>query len=201
MSKPTLETVKTICNATPKGANIIVAWDRPCKTRKNCENEIRKTVRMVGRIGIDYDKLKAVQEKRENNELPAENQGLTWGFFVDKDSEPWHIAHNKGLKKILADGTPNPEYNKVMPTTTHYLRLYKGTSKFAHPTTQFFCNGIETPLEAIEGDLLASEKKSDHGDCFNCKIENMTHIHSENLENLPEVKQEKTEPETETVSA
>jgi len=189
-----LEQVKTAMDATPKGANVILEWVRPCKVKKSVTDNITKSVRMVGRTQIDYDNQKAVQEKRENGDLPAENQGLSWGFFPDYDNEPWHICLNQGVKKTLEDGTPNPEYYKVTDSTTHYVRLYNGTSKNVKAESHFFRNGQEVTMEDIKTEVLASEKDKPHGDCFNCKVENMTRIHSESewmMIVVGQVKQEK----------
>ena len=165
-----LEQVKTAIDATPKGANVILEWVRPMKVKKSCTARLTKSVRMVGRLGIDYDKQKAVQAKRENGDLPAENQGLPWGFWID---HPWHLGHNKGMKK------DNPLYSTVDAETTHYVRLYKGTSDRVKPEVHFFKDGQEIELSAIENDILSSEKTEKSGDCFSCKTENVTRIHSE----------------------
>lgn len=149
-----LNQVQTAVENAPKGANIIVEWVRPCKVKKGCADSITKSVRMVGRIGIDYDNLKAVEAKRESGELPAENQGLPWGKWY---AFPYLIEH-KG---------------------TYYLRLYNGTSDKVHADAHFFRNGVEVTKESLDNDLLAAEKSSEHGDTFTCKVENMTRIHTE----------------------
>lgn len=140
--------------ATPKGANIIVEWVRPCKVKKAVTDMITKSVRMVGRMGIDYDNIASVQTKRENGELPSENNGLPWGTW---DIFPFMIEH-KG---------------------NYYLRLYNGTSDKVHPEVHFFKNGQEVNKDEIAPVLLASEKEEKTGDCFCCKVENMTRIHNE----------------------
>ena len=139
---------------TPKGANIIVSWERPAKTKKSFQGIVNKQVRMVGRIGVQYDNLKAVKEKRESGELPAENQGLAWGQFL---VYPYLIGH-KGKE---------------------YLRLYHGTSKIPYNTAKFFVDGTEVEKSAIEDILLASEKIPCQGDCFVVQLDYITQIHSE----------------------
>jgi hypothetical protein len=152
----TLETVQDIIANTPKGANIVVGWTRPVKVKKAFEGvNLVKVVRMVGRIGIDYDNMKSVQEKRENGELPAENKGLPWG--------QWHsecIIEHKGK---------------------HYLRLYNGTSKHTHPSVSYLLDGKEIDKAHIENMCLASELNESKGDCFTCTLENMTQIHREEI--------------------
>lgn len=145
--------VATVKEAT-KGANINLAWHRPCKTKTSCEDVISKAVTAVGRVGIDYNNMKAVQEKRENGDLPETPQAIWYG---------------KGEFEIF------PYLIRHTVTNQKYLRLYNGTGT-AKPTRQFYRNGVKCSFESVEMDLLASEKKSDHGDCFCCKIENMTSI-------------------------
>ena len=140
--------------SAPKGANIIVEWVRPCKTFKGVTDSITKSVRMVGRMGIDYNNMASVQDKRESGELPAEPQALPWGVW---SIFPFLIEHKGAF----------------------YLRLYNGTSEKVRPETHFFRNGQEVSKDEIKPLLLKSEIDTDHGDCFTCKVENMTRIHTE----------------------
>lgn len=149
-----VEQVKEAIESTPKGANIIIEWERNGKTRKGVVEQITKKVRMVGRIGIEYDNIGAVQEKRENGELPAENQGLKWGEF---EIYPYLIAH-KGNK---------------------YVRLYKGTSDKVQPKVVWFKNGQEVEIGEIAPLLLKSELTSSKGDCFVVNAEDVTRLHRE----------------------
>jgi hypothetical protein len=149
-----IEQVKEAITETPKGANIIIEWSRDGKTRKGTVEQITKQVRMVGRIGIQYDKQKVVQEKRENGELPTENQGLPWGEF---EVYPYLIAHKD--KK--------------------YVRLYKGTSDKVKPKVAWFKDGEQVERSEIDHLLLASEKSSSKGDCFVVNAEDVTRLNSE----------------------
>ena len=144
----------TVQSAT-KGANIKLAWTRVCKVKKTCTDVISKSVKTVGRIGIDYDHQQVVQEKRENGDLPMESQPI------------WH---GKGQWVIF------PYLLKHVDTGQEYLRLYHGTGN-ATPHVKFFRNGIETTYADVENDLLSNEKRGEKdGDCFCCKIEDMTEI-------------------------
>lgn len=149
-----LQQVQQAIATTPKGANIVLEWVRPVKTRKTCQDAITKSVRMIGRMGIEYDNQGIVKEKRETGELPKDPHPLPWGTWAEY---PWLIEHKGG----------------------YYVRLYNGTSASVHPETHFFRNGIEVNKESIATDILASEKEESKGDCFTCKVENMTRIHSE----------------------
>ena len=148
-----LAQVKSAIVNAPKGANIIVEWVRDCKVKK-AAMPVSKSVRMVGRVGIEYDNVAKVQDKRESGELPAVNAGLPWGVWAEY---PYLIEH-KGQ---------------------YYLRLYNGTSATVHAEAHFFRNGIEVSKDSIASDLLSSEKEEKAGDCFCCKTENITRLHTE----------------------
>jgi hypothetical protein len=152
-----IEQIKQAILNTPKGANIILEWLRPCKVKKGA-TLVNKAVRMVGRIGVDYNNIASVQEKRESGELPETPQPI-WNGKGVWDIFPWLFHH--------AD------------TGEFYLRLYKGTSKNVKPEVHYFKGGIEVPFEEISDMLLSSEKQEKEGDTFCCKIENVTRIHQE----------------------
>ena len=157
MPNAILEQVVSVLNETPNGANIILEWERPVETLKaHSDLNIRKHVRMVGRKGIDYDNMKAVIEKRENGELPSTNQG---NWFV-------HDPDVKGLVRHKSKGTP-------------YVQLFVGTSTKTHPESYFLLDGQKVELEEIAPFIKANEKKTEKGETFICKIENMIRIHRE----------------------
>jgi len=152
-----VEQVKQAIESTPKGSNIIVEWTRDCKTKKAVTDSITKSVRMVGRMGIEYENLKGVRIGRELGELPETNQGLAeWQEF---EIYPYLLRHK-------AKGT-------------QYLRLYKGTSRTVTHKTEWFKNGQQIAFEQVADDLLASEKKKSHGECFQVKIESIDRLHRE----------------------
>ena len=163
---------------TPKGSNVVVQWMRTAKTKKNTSDLIEKRVRMICRIGVNYDNINNVQEKRENGELPQENAGLVWGKW---HTFPYIIEHNNKL----------------------YIRLYKGTGINVEAETQWFINGQETTLEAIKDCLLASEKKEKDSDfdCFCVPIDCIFRLNKQNeIADMDEVEveQEKEFANTET---
>jgi len=164
-----VEQVKQAIEETPKGSNIIVEWTRDCKTLKSSEDEITKSVRMVGRMGIEYDKIKGVRVGRQLGELPETNQGLpSWQKF---EIYPYLLKY--------VDKNKTDEENEEDEEKIYYLRLYKGTSNSTKHKTEWFKNGNPVSFDEIEGALLASEKKSSHGECFQVKIESITRLHRE----------------------
>lgn len=151
---------------TPKGANIILAWERPAHVKKNVLDNIRKAVVAVGRIGVEYDHLKAVQEKRENGELPAENAGL------------------KGMEWVQY-----PFILRSLKTGKLLLRLAKGTSKTTHPCASWTKNGEPVSKEEIAPSLLAKELAPNEGDCLTVCLDDLIRIHAEVAE-VAEVKEQ-----------
>lgn len=127
-------------------------WRKTLKTRKGNEAlHIEKVTDMSMRAGIDYDNMKAVKEKRESGELPAENAGLPFGSWV---AFPYLIEHNG----------------------THYIRLYPNTG--GKVETAYFLNGESTTLDEVKQFLLASElpKPGNRPDCITVKLENITEL-------------------------
>jgi len=170
-----LDQLKAALVATPKGANIVAEWTRSAKVFKTCTDSITKSVRAIGRVGIEYDNQKAVVEKRDSGELPSENAGLPKG-------QEWEVY----------------PYLIVCPSSgKRLLRLYNGTSPFIHASVQWHLNGQEVSFAAIEGSLLASEKAERKGDCFCVNVEDITRLNRES--DLISVKQEKTEEELDPV--
>jgi len=163
-----IELVMATVKEATKGANINLSWHRVCKTKKAVTDTISKSVETVGRVGINYDNQKVVKEKRENGELPEQSQAIWYGkgeFVIF----PYLIRHTV--------------------TEQRYLRLYNGTGNVI-PKVQYFRNGVPCTFESVETELLASEKRKEKGDCFCCKIEDMTSIawvkSSENVEEKKE---------------
>ena len=137
-----------------KGANVKLGWRRNCKVKKSCQDQIEKEVQAVGRIGIDYDNQKIVQEKRESGELPEQSQPI-WNGKGEWILFPYLIRHTV--------------------TGQLYLRLYKGTGT-AKAKVQYYLNGQPVNMDVISSMLLSSEKQEKTGDCFCCKIEDITAI-------------------------
>lgn len=153
-----LGTVQSVIENAHKGANIVLEWERQAKTLKACPHAIDKHVRMVGRIGIDYDNQAAVIAKRENGELPEQSQPI-WKGAGEWVTFPFLIRHRK--------------------TGQLYVRLYNGTSANVPVMVEWKMDGDVVPFETVAPFLLASEKDSDKGDCFCCKVEDILRIGNE----------------------
>lgn len=136
-----------------KGSNLSVIIGKTLKTRKGVSDLVEKVTSIVIRGGIDYDNQKAVQEKRESGELPAENAGLPWGEWVEF---PLHIAH-KG---------------------TDYARFYPASGIDFPVKSEYYLNGELTTKEAVQSLCLASEfpQKKDEPLCYTIKAENVRAI-------------------------
>lgn len=154
MKKPEIVEIMT---GIHKGANVVVEWKRFGKLKKtfsDLEGRIYKVVRMVGRIGIEYDHINDVQEKRENGELPIDNAGL-------RGEQVWEIYPYLIL---------NPKNEK------RYLRIYNGTGN-SSITAQWFLDDKPIDKETLKGMeiLLKSETKDKEleGDCIQVGIENI----------------------------
>jgi hypothetical protein len=128
-----------------KGQIVTVETVRPLKVRKGMP-EILKHSTFQARVGVTYDNIGVVQEKRESGELPAENQGLPWGQW---EIFPYVIAH-KGEK---------------------YLRCTMLRNGF-HRAPVFTVNGAEITRDEAQRMALASEfsDRDDGPDVFNIKL-------------------------------
>ena len=148
--------LQSVIENAPRGANLVCEWRRDAKVRKGVADLIQKDVRMVGRVGLDYEKLGAVQAKRENGELPEQAKPIwngkgQWIFF------PFLFEHVDKKEK--------------------YVRMYYGTNERVQPRVRWLRNGVEVPFENVECDLLASEKRDERdGDCFCVKLNDLLRV-------------------------
>lgn len=128
-----------------KGQFVSFKTERNLKVKKN-QTPIVKVSEFIARIGVDYDNMQSVKTKRENGELPEENQGLAWGEWV---KFPYLIAHKDQF----------------------YLRC--STTKNSHQKgkVKYYRNGVEISKEEAKAASLASEfyDKEDQ-DVFNIKV-------------------------------
>lgn len=123
---------------------VTVSTERAMKVRKG-EDAIVKRSEFQCLVGVVYDTIPEVVARRESGELPAENQGLPWGEWVEF---PYVIAH-KG------------EY---------YVRCTRAETAFQR-RAEFIRNGELITREEAQAACLASEfREGDDSVIFNIKV-------------------------------
>ena len=133
-----------------KGQIATFTTERPLKVRKN-ETAITKTSTFQARVGVDYDNIKAVQDKRANGELPAENAGLPWGTWA---VFPYVIEH-KG---------------------EFYFRCTRIRNNFI-PKSTYARDGVQISKDEAQLAALASEfKDDDSNEVFTIKISSLLDV-------------------------
>lgn len=135
---------------TQQGKLVEIVSERDLKVRKG-QDTVKKRSTVQCRIGMVYDELETVQEKRENGALPEENQGLPWGKWV---AFPYLIEH-KG------------EY---------YVRCT--VDKDAKRTAPTFTRGGETISREVAQSVALASEFSDRSDTdiFNLKVSTIESI-------------------------
>ena len=135
-----------------KGQFVSFITEKQMKVKKGQEPIIKHS-EFVGRIGVEYDNMNSVKEKRDSGELPEENQGLPWGKWVNY---PYTIEHNGNL----------------------YIRVSTTKNKSQKGKIKFYRNGIEISVEEAKQACLASEfpKNKSDLDIFNLNVDNIIKI-------------------------
>lgn len=133
------------------GTWVAILWEKELKTRKGVEASIVKMTEATLRMGVAYDNKASVQEKRENGELPSENQGLPYGTWYRFP----YLIESKGKLQLRVTTSQNTKYN-----------------------TKYFMNGTEVTKDEIRELVLKSEIESngERPEVFNIKIENVLAI-------------------------
>jgi hypothetical protein len=134
---------------TRKGTIVTVTSQKEVKVKKG-NAPITKLSVFQARLGVTYDNMKSVQEKREDGRLPEQNQGLPWGTWKDF---PYIIEHNG----------------------KEYVRFSKVNSSVPAKTV-FFRDGQEIPVDEVKRVALASEFSKSDLDCFNILADNIIDI-------------------------
>ena len=99
-----IDELKSKIHSYNKGSFRTMETCKPLKTLKSqSAHSVMKISRRTVRLGCSYDNLKAVQTKRESGELPAVNQGLKWGEWLD---DGYLITH-KGNTYLRVTSSPN----------------------------------------------------------------------------------------------
>ena len=139
----------------PKGSFQKMKWGRELKLYKKYEGQDIKITKVSEgniRFGINYDNIKAVKEKRENGELPQENQGLN------------------GLEWVYA-----PYILRNPKNGREYIRV--STIKDNPIKTRYFLNGEEITKEQAKEYCTASNFGSGNPlEVFNVGIENIIQV-------------------------
>ena len=141
--------------AAPKGANIMVDWERPLKMRKAYKNmPMTKFTSMLCRIAVDYDNTKPTIEGRANGSLPAVNAGLNgmqWETF--------------------------PTLLKSIKSGKLHIRLQTGTFKNVETKKEYRLNGQKIEKEDYAHAMCKEPKSNGKFGPFNVPIENIIRIH------------------------
>jgi len=128
-----------------KGEFTRLVYERPLKFRAAFKDfDGVKHTEMTVRIGISYEELKSVKEKRESGELPMESTGL------------------KGVEFIVFPTLLKNAQNELL------LRVY--FHKNYHKKTAYYLNGVEVSKDDLREYCLASEFAEKEDGCLNIKI-------------------------------
>ena len=139
----------------PNGSFTSLLWERPCKVlakvaKEHPELVVTKRVRATVRLGVQYDNMASVQEKRASGELPAVNAGLTWGTWLDYPN----FIQYKGKIYLQCAEAPNSPMD-----------------------VEYFINGRRATKEAAQV-ICPKSEFTDHGklDKFTVNIEHILNI-------------------------
>lgn len=134
-----------------KGQFVSFTTERQLKVKKN-QTPITKISNFIARIGVDYDKMQSVKDKRESGDLPEENQGLSWGEWV---KFPYLITHKNEF----------------------YLRCSTTKNSNQKGKVKYLRDGVEISKEEAKAASLASEfyDKGDQ-DVFNIKVSSIVEV-------------------------
>lgn len=133
-----------------KGQIVTVKTERPLKVRKD-KPAVMKASEFQCRVGVNYDNIQAVKDKRADGTLPAENAGLPWGEWA---LFPYVITH-KG------------EY---------YVRCTVVRNNFRKAPV-YTMGGVEITKEEAQAIALASEfREGDDNDVFNIKVSSIREV-------------------------
>jgi hypothetical protein len=134
-----------------KGQFVSFKTQKNLKVRKG-QTPILKISEFVARIGVEYDNIKRVQEKRESGELPEENQGLPWGQWV---KYPYLISHKDEF----------------------YIRCSKTNNGKQPPKVKYIRDGVEiTRYDAMQAALASEFSDKADIDVFNIKVSSILEI-------------------------
>jgi hypothetical protein len=143
-----IQDIQSLLNKT--GQIITAHTQRPVKMKKG-QPEVVKDSIFQCRIGVNYDRISNVVEKRESGELPEENQGLIGREWVQFP--------------ILLKSTKTGEL---------YIRCTRIRNNFT-PKTSYLINGVEVDKEVVKEGAYSSEfpKVKQDNDVFDIKLSSL----------------------------
>jgi hypothetical protein len=134
-----------------RGQIVTVKTTRPVKMKKG-QAEVTKTSEFQCRVGVNYENMAAVKEGRANGEMPAENQGLPWGEWIEF---PYTIGH-KGET---------------------YVRCTMLNNAFRRAPVFTLADGTVVDKETVKQGALASEfREGDDNLVFNIKVSSLVEV-------------------------
>lgn len=150
-------TKKVLSLLSRSGQIVTMTTNRPVKIKKGANaSPINKESIFQCRIGVNYDNISAVKEKRVDGSLPEENAGLPWGKWV---KFPFLIEHN-GEFYLRCTTLKNS-----VKTKTKYVAV---------------SNGNEVAIDDVKSIALASEfpkcPSQVASDIFNIKVSSIIDI-------------------------
>jgi hypothetical protein len=135
-----------------KGQIVSFHTVREMKVRKG-QDPIQKESWFLARVGVSYDNIQNVKDKREDGRLPEENAGLPWGQWLEYP----HVIGHKGEEYVRCSTLKNSNT--------------KGRVKYLR-------NGAEISREEAQLACLASEfrERDDDSDVFNIKASSILEV-------------------------
>ena len=129
------QTLTELVMSRRKGTFAQIHTRKTLKNYKGITDIIEKQMVFSGRLGVTYDNIANVQDKRATGELPQQNYGLTWGEW---EQFPYFIKNG------------NKTYLRISPTKN---------TKF---DTKYYKNGVEVSKSDIESLVTKSNFSSNN---------------------------------------
>lgn len=136
---------------------------------KDLGKGVTKITRMRCRLGVQYDNMKKVIERRNENlvgrdliaeESPAKKSSpLPWGNWVT------------GYEKYIIEHKGN-----------YYLRIAESYNMKAHPISQYYLNGVPVEKSVVENIIAPSKLKASVGDVYCVKLQDIINLEQKHKE-------------------
>jgi len=132
-----------------KGQVVTITTERAVKVKKGMPAVTKKS-KFQCRVGVTYDNIQAVKDKRASGELPAENQGLPWGEWIEF---PYIIGHKDDV----------------------FVRCTTINSGNTWPTV-YVSEGREISVDSVKQMAYASEFAERERDVFNIRVSSLQEV-------------------------